>query len=113
MIFRFIGIEGHVADVKMEAFGQAVELSEADGAAAISGNFPILPDAEFQACGFTPEELTEYAYPGPRSECSMVFAEKWKAARVALHEVRERLNNGGHLARTEVLTGTITQLGGE
>lgn len=97
MIFRFIGIEGEIAGRKLTRFGEMVELSEAESAGAIKGNFPILPDAEFQACGFTDVELSEYAYPGPRTECSEEFAAKWKAARVALHEIRERLKSGGQL----------------
>jgi len=97
MIFRFIGTEGQIAGRKLTRFGEVVELSEADATAAICGNFPVIPDAEFQACGFTDAELSEYAYPGPRTECSEDFAAKWKAARVALHEIRERLKSGGQL----------------
>lgn len=97
MTFRFIGTEATVEGRKLTKFGEGVELSEESGAAAIRGSSPILPDANFQECGFTAAELAEYAYPGPREECSPQFAEKWKAARLALHEVRERLRSGGPL----------------
>ena len=97
MTFRFIGTEASIEGRKVEKFGAAVELSEESGIAAIRGNSPILPDIEFQACAFTSEELEEYAYPGPRQECSDAFGRKWFAARLALHEVRERLKIGGPL----------------
>ena len=98
MTFRFIGIESHYSGGRLESFGQPVPLGETEGAALIVGNLPILPDAEFQSCGFTAEELERYKYPGPREGCTPEFAEKWKAARLALHEVRERLKAGGTLA---------------
>lgn len=97
MTFRFIGSEATIEGHKVTKFGEAIELSDGSGVAAIRGNSPIVPDSEFQACGFTAEELSEYAYPGPRGECSAEFGRKWFAARLALHEIRERLKAGGPL----------------
>ena len=97
MTFRFIGTEAIIEGQKLTKFGQAVELSEDSGAAAIRGNCPILSEQDFQARGFTSDELKEYAYPGPREECSPEFGKKWFAARLALHEVRENLKTGGPL----------------
>ncbi len=97
MTFRFIGTEATIEGRKVTKFGETVVLSGECGAAAIRGNCPILPGPEFDACGFTAEELSDYAYPGPREECSPEFSQKWRAARLALHEVRECLKAGGPL----------------
>ena len=98
MTFHFLGTEAHIQGRKLERFGQTIELTPADGAQQIAGNMPILPAAEFQACGFTAEELERYAYPGPRSEPEPEFERKWLCARVKLHETRAHLLAGGMLA---------------
>lgn len=101
MIFRFIGTEVNIGSTKLTKFGEPIEMTPEVGAAAIAGDVPIIPDAEFKACKFTPEELEEYAYPGPRTEPSAEFAVKWKGARIALHNIREKLKAGGTLKAEE------------
>lgn len=100
MTFCFLGTEAIVSGQRLERFGQNIDLPANEGAAAIAGNAVLLPKAQFEACGFTPEELERYAFPGPRSNATSEFAEKWKNARLALHELREKLKvqAGGTLA---------------
>lgn len=94
MTLRFIGIEADVAGKKLERFGQAFELPDAEANSAMARNLPALPDLDFEACGFTSKELDRYAYAAARSECDPIFAEKWLKARIALHNIREGLRAG-------------------
>ena len=65
-VYHFVGsyceIDG--GRIKLERFGQRVELPEDVAGIVIRGGGAILPEAEFARPGFTEQELSLYAYPG-------------------------------------------------
>jgi hypothetical protein len=100
--FRFIGLLAEIAGYrKLERFGQAIDLPDAVASELIlgagaeqgyAGAAALLPDAEFQAIGFTPEELQRFATPATQiGEKAQAFLEKKRAALQALDEYRQRL----------------------
>lgn len=92
--FRFIGslleIETANGLRRIEEFGATVDVSKVEGMALIrEHNVAMLPAADFDAIGFTKDELERVKYPGGRIDPSPEIAAKLKVARVRLHEVRE------------------------
>lgn len=121
MILRFLGIEAEVYGKGLSKFGQSIELPEDQANAAIASNAPLLPETEFLACGFTPEELDRYAYPGARQQPDpnapaqkqsewKAFEQKWRAARIALHDYRERIRSGADARPQDEPQDTKTNL---
>lgn len=96
--YRFIGIDHLIADLRLNEYGQAVELPDDVARIAVLGRCPLLPDAEFQACGLTPEELELYRHPGPRDSAPESTQAKFLSARMALHKYRESLSQVQSLA---------------
>jgi len=96
MIVRFIGTVaeigfGSVADFKY--FGQSADLPESLYREAVLGSCGILPEPDFNAIGFTPQELKLYANPGARQSAPDEFRAKYKRAIDKLHANREALEN--------------------
>lgn len=82
--YRFVGTLADVGGVRLDRFGQKVQLPAAD--AKHERGPAVIPEEEFERIGFTEEELTKFAFPGPRSEAPPEFQKKINAALKARHE---------------------------
>lgn len=82
--YRFVGTLADVGGVRLDKFGQKIDLPAAD--AKHERGPAVIPAEKFEEIGFTEDELQKYAYPGPRSEAPKSFQEKLKAAWDARHE---------------------------
>jgi hypothetical protein len=96
MIVRFIGTVaeigfGAIADFKH--FGQSADLRDPIYTDAVLGGCAVLPELDFQAIGFTPQELKLYANPGPRQSAPDEFKVKHRRALDKLHANREALEH--------------------
>ncbi|CAB4130888.1 hypothetical protein UFOVP130_42 [uncultured Caudovirales phage] len=91
--FRFVGsyceIDG--GRIKLEQFGQRVELPDNVAEIVVRGNGAIIPEDQFTAIGFTDQELVDYAFPGQRAGAPEEFRERVKAAHIAFHDYRQSL----------------------
>lgn len=98
-VYHFVGsyceIDG--GRVKLERFGQRIELTDDIAKTVIMGGGAILPEAEFKRLGFTDAELKDYQFPGPQENAPEGFRAKKKAALVAYAELAKRLGAGGSL----------------
>lgn len=108
MIYRFLGTECEITGLaRLREFGASVELPEdlACGLIAPPDNpdkgTPLLPAAEFDAIGFTPDELRRYQWPATHADAPEEFHEKKRAALDALHKFRLRLVAGGPMTGGE------------
>jgi hypothetical protein len=95
--YRFVGsyceIDG--GRIKLERFGQQVELPDAVAEVVVKGGGAIIPETEFESLGFTEQELSLYAYPGQQDGAPEAFAVKRHAAHVAFHDHHKSLTEGG------------------
>jgi hypothetical protein len=82
--YRFVGTLADVGGVRLDRFGQKVQLPAAD--AKHERGPAVIPEERFAEIGFTDEELEKYAYPGPRTDAPSEFQKKLKAALEARHE---------------------------
>lgn len=93
-IYRFVGSHSEMGDKKLTKFGQTIELSESEGPLAIGTHNapgpPLLPAEEFDAIGFTEQELSLYSDPYTHSVANEAFQAKKRKALERLHEMRER-----------------------
>lgn len=80
--------------VKLDRFGQRIELVDSEAENVIRGGGAILPEADFSAIGFDQDELKKYALPGPRANAPAEFHEKVRSAVVAYCELRAHTNGG-------------------
>jgi hypothetical protein len=95
MTFRFVGNASDIGEgIRLTNFGQAVELSDELAREAALGGCALVPDAEFQAIGFTDKELVAYASAGSHERAPADFLEKKKSALIAAHELRVRIEGG-------------------
>jgi hypothetical protein len=81
--------------VKLERFGQRIELPDELAATVVRGGGAVLPEAKFDEIGFTEQELKQYAYPGQRLGAPEAFNAKVVEAHRAFCEYREQVKNGG------------------
>src|ERR1035441_2436286 len=91
--YRFVGSYCEIGGVRLERFGQAVDLSDEVAETAVKGGAAIIPECDFQKLGFTEQEVSLYAYPGQREGAPEVVMSKIKASWVAFH-AHHRLVNG-------------------
>lgn len=90
MKLRFLGSECSIGDYpRLESFGQTIELDEALAADAIRGGAALLPDAQFDALGFTDSELSDYGISASHQFAPAEFLAKKRAGLIAIHEIRE------------------------
>ncbi|MDE2103019.1 MAG: hypothetical protein KGL39_37590 [Patescibacteria group bacterium] len=91
-MYRFVGsyceIDG--GRIKLERFGQQIELSDEVAEVVVKGGGAIIPEAEFEQIGFTEQELSLYAYPGQQSGAPEAWITKRKAAHLAYHNHRQQ-----------------------
>ena len=99
--FVFVGARTELPNLKLERFGQAVELPEAAAENIIAGGGALLPKDDFDALGFTEQEVSLYAYPAPRAQAPQVFHVKYSEAIARFAELHETIKSGGHLTSRE------------
>jgi hypothetical protein len=89
MTLRFVGTELQIGFIKLQAFGQSIELDAATAKELIAHtkSSALLSEDAFASIGFTAEEL--------RWANSDAFQAKRKLAWAALEELRVRLRAGG------------------
>ncbi len=91
MKVRFVGSTADLGDGRtLDQFGQAIEM-HAEEFTELLPRLPIIPDHEFQDCGFTPAELEQYPAIALQVDAPAEFVAKRKAAWDALHELRAAL----------------------
>jgi hypothetical protein len=102
MTFRFLGAESLVGDsIRLNRFGQSVDLTQPQAANAILGGCPLVDDETFCQIGFTKEDLERFASSGSHGRAPAEFQEKKKAALLTAHALRERLESGETLTAAE------------
>ena len=102
MTFRFLGSESLVGDsIRLNRFGQSVELTELQAANAILGGCALVDDETFCQIGFAREDVERYASSGSHGRAPAEFQEKKKAALLTAHALRERLESGETLTAAE------------
>ena len=75
----------------VRGFGTAFELDQNEAEENIKRNVPMIPLTDFEAVGFTAEELAISKTPSLWNEQPEQFHEKLKRCWVRLQEVREEL----------------------
>ena len=86
-LYRFIGSLAEIGDIELREFGQPVELDDQLAKEAVAGNCAIIRDEEFQAIGFTADELRKHKYVGARQNAPAEFKRKFATALAAFHAV--------------------------
>jgi len=89
-VYRFVGSYCEIDNgrIKLDRFGQRVELGDDVADTVIRGGGAILPEEDFERLGFTAEELAAYAYPGQQESAPEGFKEKRNAAHLAYCRLR-------------------------
>jgi len=89
--YRFVGsyceIDG--GRIKLERFGQQIELPDEVAEIVVKGGGAIIPEADFEKLGFTEQELSLYAFPGQQVGAPDAFTVKHHAAHVAFHDHKQ------------------------
>lgn len=89
MTVRFLGTLSEITGVgKLTALGQSVEVSEEMLRDAILGGCALLPDEEFEALGFSVDELKRYGDAYGRDNAPAEFWDKLRAGWVRVAEMR-------------------------
>ena len=98
----FLGSETIIGEsVKLDRFGQAIDLPEPEAANAILGGCPLLDSATFDEIGFSKDELDQFRSVGTHGRAPAEFLGKKKSALIAAHELRERVKDDGKLMAAE------------
>lgn len=92
MIYRFLGSESEIHGVaKLTRVGQSIQLEASVAREAITGGCSLLPEVEFDALGFTDEELREFGGTYGRAAAPPEFIAKLRAGWVRVAELRAEL----------------------
>ena len=100
MILKFAGTEADFGNVKLNQFGQVFEVKASEvkelllGAgpdAGFAGAINALPADQFDAIGFSDNELASIADPGPRAYATGALASKIHKTHEAVAQYRESL----------------------
>lgn len=89
MLCRFIGNESTIegeGSVKLDSFGQKVDLSESMFRDAVMGGCVLIRDSDFH---FTDDEIVRYRYPASRAVPDPEFKQKFLLAMEAYGRERE------------------------
>ncbi len=89
--FVFLGAYSEVlgAGIKLTRFGQRVELPpELAEQTSHPRGLPCIPAADFDALGFTPEELRKFGPAASHEHATAEFLAKKSAALEILHSIR-------------------------
>jgi hypothetical protein len=93
LVYRNVGDYSEVCGHKLNRFGQSVDLTDEQADEAIVGGAELLPEADFNDCGFTADELKKYPNPLKRMKAPEEFIEKYREARAKVAARREELLN--------------------
>ena len=105
--YRYVGgsvceVHGHM---KLDQFGQAVELSDELAKTIAIGGGVIVPEARFAALNITADELAAYKFPGQRASAPKDFQEKVLEAWSEYHEFQRDLEDPAGALGHEPLGG--------
>jgi hypothetical protein len=89
--YRFCGDFGVHGSLTFDHLGQEFEMESEEALDLARGGFPILPNEEFSALGFTPKELEEFPSAVSHEDAPKEFQEKKAAMLLALYEFRQSL----------------------
>ena len=65
--YRFVGTETMLGERRLSRLGDVVELSDEEHACVCGDTgLPVVPESDFEAVGFTPEELKKHGTLGGR-----------------------------------------------
>jgi hypothetical protein len=92
-IYRFIGdcAEIYNPAYQFRRFGQKADLDDALAKHVVSQGVQLIPEAEFEAIGFTDAELAKYPSAISHMNATDEFKRKKATAMVALAEYRQSL----------------------
>lgn len=100
MEYAFVGSTCVIRGVaELKALGQRVELADDLAKSVILGNAALIPSFQFDALGFTADELKHYNTPERRMGAPDPFMAKYRKALMALHDNREALKAGRDLPK--------------
>ena len=90
--YRFVGSACSIHGVgDFSKFGQRVELPETVADTVILGGGAFIPEAQFEALGFTAEELKSFPFPGQQANAPESFQNKKREAILAFQTRNEEL----------------------
>lgn len=93
--YVFCGSQSVIGNVvEMKRFGQRVDLDDQIAQEAIAGGCPLLVAEEFDAIGFSDEELKKYGDVHARASAPSEFVEKARLAWVRISEIRSDIERG-------------------
>lgn len=102
MTYRFLGSYAEIGNVRMERFGERIEMPQAEAEAAVRDrDAALLPDADFQKLGITDAELLQHYAVGLHSLAPAEFVAKRDAAWSALRAYRDKLQKTAATAAKE------------
>jgi hypothetical protein len=100
MTYRFLGTYAEIGNLRMERFGERVEMPQAEAEAAVRDrDAALLPDAAFQKLGITDAELLQHYAVGLHSLAPAEFIKKRDSAWSALHAYRAKLQTAATAAK--------------
>jgi hypothetical protein len=106
--FVFLGALSEVlgAGIKLTRFGQRVELlPDLADETKRAGGLPCIPAVEFDAIGFTPEQLRKFGPTATHENAPAEFQTKKQQALAILHAIREK--NALDLQQGETFRGIL------
>lgn len=103
MIYRFVGSSSDIGNVKLDRFGQKLDVTSEFARQCQLGGAAIIPDSDFKKIGFTSEALRIWASPfmdhstlpaDPKDRKDMLnFLSKRREARQKFINIRKQLRN--------------------
>jgi hypothetical protein len=92
-IYRFVGDNADVytPSYALRRFGQKADMDDALAKQVILNGVQLIPEAEFEAIGFSDDEIAKYPSAISHMSAPDEFKRKKKTALIALHEFREAL----------------------
>lgn len=92
-IYRFVGDQADVytPTYQFRRFGQKAEIDDVLAQQLIRKRIPLIPEAEFEAIGFTDDELAKFPTAISHMGATDEFKRKKKTALLALEEFRTSL----------------------
>lgn len=102
MTYRFLGTYAEIGNLRMERFGERVEMPKAEAEAAVRDrDAALIPDDAFAKLGITDAELLQHYTVGLHSLAPADFIKKRDAAWAALRAYRDKLQNTAATAAKE------------
>jgi hypothetical protein len=94
-IYRFVGDQADIYNplYQFRRFGQKADMDDACAHLHCLKGVGLIPEAEFEAIGFTDDELKLYPSAISHMSAPDEFKRKKKTALMALHAFREALRN--------------------